>query len=147
MTTSEMGMTSRRAAAVRGEVARRRITELQQRRVELAAGMPASAETVEKARLYALESLERVKQAHHDAAARHLDAGVAHRRAAASHEQAALLACDEAVDAHQDAAAVHRAAAAVHEAAAIVEERSEAACGQGWASINSNAPETPPSGL
>jgi hypothetical protein len=144
---AEPGSAGRAAAAARGEAARRRISELQQRRAELAAGMPSSPYTAEKARLHALESLERVKKAHRDAAARHLDAGVAHRRAAASHEQAALRAGDNAGEAHQEAAAVHRAAAAVHDAAAVVEGDAETASGQAWASINSKAPETPPSGL
>jgi hypothetical protein len=133
----------REAAGSRGEAARRRISELQQRRAELAAGLPSSPELVQQARLHALEALERVRKAHRDAAARHLDAGAAHRRAAASHEQAALVAGERAGEAHQDAAAVHRAAAAFHDAAALVEEE---ACAQAWASINSNAPETPPSG-
>jgi hypothetical protein len=151
MAVAESGSAGRRAAASRGEAARRRIGELQQRRAELAAGMPSSPETVEKARLHARESVRRVRQAHRDASARHLDAGAAHRRAAASHEQAALVARDRASEAHQDAAAVHRAAAAVHDAAASVEEGHAAALdddrpAQGWASINSNAPETPPSG-
>jgi hypothetical protein len=143
MTTAESGVPGQRAAAARGEAARRRISELQQRRAELAAGMPSNAETVEQARLHARESLERVRKAHRDAAARHLDAGTAHRRAAASHEQAALRARDSAIAIHQDAAAVHRAEAAVHDAAAAVEDEHAA---QVWASINSKAPETPPSG-
>lgn len=146
MIAAEFGPAGQRAAAARSEAARRRIAELQQRRAELASGMPASPETVNRARLHALESLERVKQAHRDAAARHLDASVAHRRAAASHEQAALCARDRAVELHQDSAAMHRAAAAVHDAAAAVEEEREASCAQGWASINSSAPDTPPSG-
>jgi hypothetical protein len=151
MTVAEPGSAGRRAAAARGEAARRRINELQQRRAELAAGMPSSPETAERARLHALESLERVRQAHRDASARHLDAGAAHRRAAASHEQAALVARDRAGEDHQDAAAVHRAAAAIHDAAATVEDEHAAAVSdervaQGWASIKSNAPETPPSG-
>ncbi|WIM85866.1 hypothetical protein PT015_13005 [Candidatus Mycobacterium wuenschmannii] len=147
MTTAESGSAGRRAAAARGEAARRRIGELQQRRAELAAGIPATLESVQQARQHAVESLERVKQAHRDAAARHLDASAAHRRAAASHEQAALRASGKTVEGHQDASAVHRAAAAVHDAAAIVEDEAGEAAGQGWASINSNAPETPPSGL
>jgi hypothetical protein len=72
--------------------------------------------------MHALESLERVRQAHRDAAARHLDAGAAHRRAAALHEQAALVARDRASDDYQDAAARHRAAAAFHDDAARVED-------------------------
>lgn len=146
MTAAEFGAAGQRAAAARGEAARRRIGELQQRRAELAAGIPSSPETVDRARLHALESMERVRQAHRDAAARHLDASVAHRRAAASHEQAALRARDKAGELHQDSAAVHRAAAALHDAAAAIEEEREAACGQARASINSSAPETPPSG-
>lgn len=135
-----------RAAAARREAARRRIDELQQRRAELAAGMPSSPQTVETARRRALESLERVRQAHRDAAARHLDASAAHRRAAALHEQAALLAGDGPGEQHQDEAAAHRAEAAVHDAAARKEQQAEAACTQDWGSINSNAPETSPSG-
>lgn len=131
------------AAVGRGEAARRRMGELQQRKAELAAGMPSSLETAEQARLHALESLVRAKKAHHDAAARHLDAGAAHRRAAASHEQAALLAGDGSADEHQDAAAFHRAEAEIHDAAAVVEAEH---ANQVLASINSNAPETPPSG-
>lgn len=143
MTTAEPGAAGREAAAGRGEAARRRIAELQQRRAELAAGMPSSPETAEQARLHALESLERVLKAHDDAAARHLDAGAAHRRAAATHEQAALQAGDGRGEEHQDAAAIHRAEGAIHDAAAVVEAEHAS---QVWASINNNAPETPPSG-
>jgi hypothetical protein len=141
MTTAEPA--GREAVASRSEAARRRISELQQRRAELAAGLPSSPELAEQARLHALEALERVRQAHRDAAARHLDAGAAHRRAAASHEQAALVARERAGEAHQDAAAIHRAEGAIHDAAAAVEEE---ACAQARASIKSNTPETPPSG-
>ncbi len=144
MTSAEFGAAGQGAAAARGEAALRRIGELQKRRAELAAGMPPSPETVDRARLRALESLERVRKAHRDAAARHLNAGAAHRRAAASHEQAALSARDSATATHQDAAAVHRAEAAVHDAAATLEEEEAA---QVAASINSNAPDIPPSGL
>lgn len=143
MTEAESGAARREAAVDRGEAARRRIGELQQRRAELAAGMPSSPETAEQARLRALESLERAMKAHHHAAARHLDAGAAHRRAAASHEQAALQAGDGSGEEHQDAAAVHRAEAAIHDAAAAVEAEHAS---QVWAIINSNAPETSPSG-
>lgn len=142
MTSAEFRAAGQRAAAARGEAARRRIGELQQRRAELAAGMPPSVEAVDRARQHALESLERVRKAHRDVAARHLDAGAAHRRAAASHEQAALSARDSATALHQDAAAVHRAEAAVHDAAATIEYESAA---QVAASINSNAPDIPPS--
>jgi hypothetical protein len=146
-TMAESGVARERAAAARGESARRRIHELQQRRAELAAGMPCSPQTVEAARLHALDSLERVRQAHRDATARHLEAGAAHRRAAASHEQAALLADDDSGEQHQDAAAAHRAEAAVHDVAARKQQAAEAACTQDCGSINSNAPETLPSGL
>jgi hypothetical protein len=108
-------------AAGRGEAARRRADQLHQRRAELASGGPRNAETAERARLHAVESLERARRAHRDAAARHLDAGAAHRRAAAVHEQAALIAGDGAGEAHQDAAEFHRAEAAMHDAAAIVQ--------------------------
>lgn len=136
------GEQGRSAAQVRGEAARRRIDELQQRRAELAAGIPSSAETVRLALRHAHDSLERVRRAYLDAAARHLDAGAAHRRAAASHEQAALFARDPTDESHQDAAAMHRAEAAIHEAAAIVDGEHAA---QVWASINNTAPALPPS--
>ncbi len=123
MKVVEPGSAGRQAAVARGEAARRRINELQQRRAELADGMRSSAETAAQARLHALESLERVRQAHRDAAARHLDAGAAHRRAAALHEQVALEARNRAGDEHQEAAARHRAAAEIHDAAARVEDK------------------------
>jgi hypothetical protein len=119
----EPGAAGRDAAAARGEAARRRAGQLQQRRAELASGLPSDAASVERARLHVIESLERAQQAHRDAAARHLGAGEAHRRAAATHEQAAMLAGDGSGEAHQDAAESHRAAAAVHEAAAIVQAK------------------------
>jgi hypothetical protein len=122
MTLTEPGPACRDAAAARGEAARRRAGQLQQRRAELASGAPANAETAERARLHAAESLERARRAHRDAAVRHLDAGAAHRRAAAVHEQAAMRAGDGDGEAHQDAAEAHRAEAARHDAAAIVQE-------------------------
>lgn len=128
-------------AAARAEVARRRAGELQERRQELASGLPATAETAERARLHAEESLQRAMRAHRAVAARHADAGRTHRLAAAAHEQAALLAGDGSGDLHQDAAAAHRAAAAAHDAAALAE------MGQAQAhdcdSINSSAPLIP----
>jgi hypothetical protein len=122
MAVAEPGSAGRQTAVARGEAARRRVSELRQRRAELAAGIRSNAETAERARVHALESLERVRQAHRDAVARHLDAGAAYRRAAALHEQIALVARDRASEEHQDAAAMHRAAAEVHEAAARVED-------------------------
>jgi hypothetical protein len=103
----------------RAEAAWRRAGELQQRRSELASGLPSDTGTAERARQHAEESLQRAKRAHRAAAARHLDASAAHRRAAAAHEQAAILAGNGSGEAHQDAAARHRAAAEVHEAAAV----------------------------
>jgi hypothetical protein len=122
MTVTEPGATGRDGAAVRGEAARKRAGELQQRRAELASGLPADAATAERARLRAVESLERARRAHRDAAERHLGAGQAHRRAAAVHEQAAMLAGDGEGEAHQDAAELHRAAADKHDAAAVLQE-------------------------
>lgn len=126
MTGSKPGAVSWTAAAARAAAANKRADQLRQRRVELASGMPASVDTVERAQKYALESLERAKRAHRDAAVRHLDAGAAHRRAAAIHEQAAVWADDDTADAHQEAAASHRAAASYHEAAAVQEEAASA---------------------
>lgn len=103
----------------RGEAARQRADELQQRRADLEAGLPSTAETAETARLRAGESRARSQRAHHAAAQRHRDAGDSHRRSAAAHEQAAMRTGDAVTGAHQDAAERHRAAAAVHDAAAV----------------------------
>lgn len=108
----------REAAVARSEAARMRAAELQQRRFELASGVPPTPETAERARLRAEESLRRARRAHRDAAERHTGAGKAHRQAAAVHEQAALRAGGTAGEAHQDAAAVHRAEATIHDIAA-----------------------------
>jgi hypothetical protein len=121
MTVVEPGSSSR-DPAVRAEAARLRAHQLQLRGSELASGLPANPETVERARLHAEESLQRAIRAHRSAAEGHLDAGAAHRRAAAAHEQAAMLAGNGAGDAHQDAAELHRAAAAGHDAAAVEQD-------------------------
>jgi len=84
MTVTERGAAGRDAAAARGEAARRRAGQLQQRRAELASGLPSDAETAERARTHALESMERAKRAHRDAAE-------VHRAAAAQHEAAAIV--------------------------------------------------------
>ncbi|MDT5145705.1 MAG: hypothetical protein QOF67_1119 [Mycobacterium sp.] len=111
-----------RDPAARGEAARLRADELQLRRAELGSGLAASAESAERARVYAEESLQRAIGAHRSAAEGHLHAGAAHLRAAAAHEQAAMLAGDGSGEAHQDAAELHRAAAGDHNAAAVDEE-------------------------
>jgi hypothetical protein len=111
-----------RDPTARGEAARLRADELQLRRSELGSGQPANAETAERARVHAEESLQRAIRAHHSAAEGHLNAGAAHLRAAAAHEQAAMLAGNGTGDEHQDAAELHRAAAAGHDSAAVDEE-------------------------
>jgi hypothetical protein len=111
----------------RGERARARADELQQRRADLAGGQPSTAETVKRARLRADEALTRATAAHHASAQRHVDAGVAHRRAAAAHEQAAMSADDASGDSHQSAAERHRDEADRHEHAAVDEAMAEEA--------------------
>jgi hypothetical protein len=108
-------------SGARGEQARARADELQQRRADLAKGQPSTEETVKRARLRAEEALARATAAHHASAKRHVDAGVAHRRAAAVHEQAAMLAADGSGDSHQSAAEHHRDEADRHEHAAVDE--------------------------
>jgi hypothetical protein len=107
------------AAVERGELARLRAEQLQERGRELTAGEPATARTAREAQDRAELALGRAKTAHHAAAGRHLDAGRAHRKAAAAHEQAALRAPENAADAHQSAAERHRDEADRHDAAAI----------------------------
>ncbi len=119
-----------RDPATRAEAARRRAQQLQQRRFELASGLPPDAGTLARARAHAEESLQRAKRAHLAAAEGHVHAGAAHRRAAAAHEQAAILAGDGAGEAHQDAAEVHRAAATEHDAAAIEQQQEAQAAGR-----------------
>ena len=105
----------------RGERARARVDELQQRLADLANGQRSNAETVKRAKLRADEALTRATAAHHAAARRHVDAGAAHRRAAAAHEQAAMQAGDRSGDSHQSAAERHRDEADRHEHAAVDE--------------------------
>ena len=58
MTATEQGA-GRESPEARGEAARERTTELQQRRADLAAGLPSNAETAKNARLRAQESMQR----------------------------------------------------------------------------------------
>lgn len=109
------------SAGVRGEQARARADELQQRRADLADGHPSTDATVKRAQLRAKEALMRATAAHHSSAQRHVDAGEAHRRAAAAHEQAALLAGNRSGESHQSAAERHRDEADRHEHAAVDE--------------------------
>ena len=111
----------------RGALARARADELRERSAELVAGIGATVQSVELARLRADQALDRSRNAHHAAADRHSDAGVAHRRAAAAHEQAVIHACGGSDDDdHQDAAELHRDAARRQDAAATEERDREA---------------------
>jgi hypothetical protein len=112
--------------AARGDRARARAKELEQRRADLADGLPVTEQAVKRAHHRAGEALKRAEEAHHASAQRHIDAGQAHRRAAAAHEQAAMLAGDDSGEAHQDAAEHHRDEATRHERAAV----DEAAAGE-----------------
>jgi hypothetical protein len=111
--------------AARGEVARARAKELEQRRADLANGLPVTGHSVQHAQLRAHEALKRAEEAHHASSQRHIDAGRAHRRAAATHEQAAMLADDGSGDSHQQAAEHHRDEAERHEQAAVDEAAAE----------------------
>jgi hypothetical protein len=102
----------------RAATAKARADELQQRRSELARGMPSNPESLLLARQRADEAMNRARLAHAAAAAKHVEAGDAHRRAAAAHEEAAMRAGDNAGAAHQDAAARHRDLAHRHDEAA-----------------------------
>jgi hypothetical protein len=112
--------------AARGDRARARAEELEQRRTELADGLPVTEQAVKQAHDRAGEALKRAEEAHYASAQRHIDAGRAHRSAAAAHEQAAMLAGDDSGEAHQAAAEHHRDEATRHERAAI----DEAAAGE-----------------
>ena len=95
-------------AAERAAKAQRRIHELQQRRIELAAGGPSSLESAREAQRHADEALERAQEAHRAAAHRHDD--LARERAANALQRAAMLGVDdpaalqERADAHWQAA-------------------------------------------
>jgi hypothetical protein len=106
-------------ADARGELARARAEELQQRQADLVEGKPVTKLTAERAQRRAQSALDRAKSAHHDAGTRHEEAGRAHRRAAAAHEQAAMRPGDDSGDAHQTAAEHHRDEADRHDAAAL----------------------------
>jgi hypothetical protein len=114
------------AFVARGERARARALELEQRRADLSDGLPVTGHSVERAKLRAHEALKRAEEAHHAASQRHVDAGRAHRRAAATHEQAAMFAGDVSGESHQQAAEHHRDEAQRHEQAAV----DEAAAGE-----------------
>lgn len=111
----------------RGERARARAQELEERRADLANGLPVTEQAVQRAHLRAEEALKRAEEAHHASAQRHVDAGRAHRRAAAAHEQAAIRAGDGSGDAHQEAAEHHRDEADRHDHAAVDETAAEEA--------------------
>jgi hypothetical protein len=113
--------------ASRGDRARARAEELEQRRADLADGLPVTEQAVKRAHQRDGEALKRAEEAHHASAQRHIDAGRAHRRAGAAHEQAAMLAGDSSDDAHQEAAEHHRDEATRHERAAVDEAAAEKA--------------------
>jgi hypothetical protein len=113
--------------ADRGDRARARAKELQERRADLAGGLPVTERAVEHAHQRAEEALKRAEEAHHASAQRHIDASRAHRRAAAAHEQAAMLADDGSGEVHQDAAEHHRDEATRHERAALEQAAAEEA--------------------
>ncbi|HZX54185.1 MAG TPA: hypothetical protein VFE86_05870 [Ilumatobacteraceae bacterium] len=113
--------------AARGDRARARAEELEQRRADLADGLPVTERAVEHAHQRAEEALKRAEEAHHASAQRHIDASRAHRRAAAAHEQAAMLAGDGPGEVYQDAAEHHRDEATRHERAALEQAAAEEA--------------------
>lgn len=96
MTTASPPASNPDSAAARAEAARRRAGELQDRRQELASGSPVNAETAERARLHAEESLQRAASASRRGGGVHQDAAVAHRALAELHDAADMQQEDKA---------------------------------------------------
>jgi hypothetical protein len=82
------------SSSERAAKAQKRVEELNQRRVELAAGEPPSPESVNVARQRAMEAMQRAKAAHHAAAERHDELARLHERMANDYQRAAMRGDD-----------------------------------------------------